>query len=96
MKVVMIMIDWEKRKEENKIRRENEYNKDTYKEQRIKERNCKKCRYLSPRIALQAFTNSNCMLCGKIIVNPTSDIDTVCMSCSEEKELCVHCGEKLD
>lgn len=89
-------IDWETEKHARKLRREKAFQEDKDKERRRKRRNCKDCTYLKTTVALQAFTNSKCTLCNALIVNPSSDVDAVCKSCSVEKNLCVHCGKELD
>ena len=37
----------------------------------------------------------NCEVCNKRMSFPTTDVDTLCASCSAKTKRCKHCGEKL-
>lgn len=71
------------------------YDNDLEKTKRLNERNCKVCYYKS-RLALQAFTNTNCGLCDIHMVFSNSDTDTLCENCSIENDVCKHCGGEID
>lgn len=68
---------------------------DPKKEERQKVRLCKVC-YYTTKIAGSAITESECSLCGKTIVNSSTDCHRVCNECSIENELCVRCGADLN
>jgi len=69
---------------------------DTNKEQREKEHECRWCFYIRrPRIAGQAFTDSDCIFCEKPMRFATTSVDKVCIDCSDRYHVCVYCGGEL-
>lgn len=70
---------------------------DTKKKERLEEGLCKECYYFrgSPW-AGQSFTTKNCEGCGIEMEFSTTDTDKYCKECSEAKQICKHCGAKLN
>lgn len=52
---------------------------------------CIPCYYIT-RIAGAAMTRSQCALCDTEIMNNSTDVNKVCLSCAQAHQLCVHCG----
>lgn len=53
---------------------------------------CDKC---TGKIVMHAFSNGECTKCGKEISTYHTPCDLVCSKCSNEKDLCMSCGDKL-
>ena len=53
---------------------------------------CGKC---SKRVAMQAFSQGHCKVCGRIIMCATTPADLLCAECAAREIRCVHCGEHL-
>lgn len=56
---------------------------------------CQAC-YFVPTFAGQAFTNSKCANCGAVIVNASTDVDTLCADCARLFSCCRRCGGIMD
>jgi hypothetical protein len=63
---------------------------------RLKDHTCRYCFYHPPKMALQAFTNSNCKDCEVTMSFPSSLTDDFCKPCAERNEVCKHCGAEMD
>ena len=53
---------------------------------------CKKCEH---RVAMSAFSNGSCTICGAPIFCSSTPADTICEECAETLNICQHCGEPL-
>ena len=71
------------------------YDEDEKKEARLKLKLCKYCYYVDDMIGGAAITYSKCENCDERIVNSSTNIDKYCNKCSEEHNICVHCGAEL-
>lgn len=78
------------------LRRAHDFEEDIQKERRIKFQNCKFCSYLDSRIGCDMMTNSTCAICGKPVLNSSTNIDHLCIECAKEYNLCAHCGGTMD
>jgi hypothetical protein len=77
------------------LKRANEIENDSRKEERIKKQYCKSCFYQSG-MAGQAFTNRECMCCGENQIYSSTSTDALCIDCAKEHNLCKHCGGDLE
>lgn len=78
------------------LRRAHDFEEDVKKEWRIKFQNCKFCTYLEGSLGASVLTNSTCAICGKPILNSSTNIDKLCIDCAKEYQLCAHCGGTMD
>ncbi len=53
---------------------------------------CKKCKNM---IVMHAFSEGNCISCGKKISTEHIPCDKLCKECSEDTNSCACCAEKL-
>jgi hypothetical protein len=73
------------------------YHTDLKWQDRINKHLCKHCFYINnDRLAGQAFTQSNCQLCNKEMLFPTTNTDYYCDECAIELNICKHCGARMD
>lgn len=54
-----------------------------------------KCNKHDKMVVLHAFSNGDCIICGKEIIIEHIPCNKVCPECSEEQGLCEICGEKF-
>lgn len=52
---------------------------------------CVACFYL-PHVGGTTVTRSTCLLCGKPIMNASTDTDRLCQECAARHSLCCRCG----
>jgi hypothetical protein len=69
---------------------------DGQKERRLAERECAWCFYLRSKLAGQAFTRWQCMLCEDEHQHSNTAVPRLCSTCSDTFGLCVSCGGDLD
>ena len=73
------------------------YDNDTEKDHRRSEQLCRYCYYTGKNaFAGQAFTDAICIDCGKHMLFPTTSTDQLCPDCAKKRNLCKHCGAKMD
>lgn len=69
------------------------YELDNAKILRVKNNVCKVCFYLNKDMMyFQAFTKSNCVMCGVELTFCNSDVNRLCLSCAKKHNLCIKCG----
>lgn len=73
-----------------------DFDEDLKKEKREKQHLCKYCFYLKSNLSGQAFTASNCRMCDKETIFPTTQTDVLCIDCAKENGLCKECGAEMD
>lgn len=71
------------------------YFSDPDKNKRILEQECILC-YYDSRIGGAAMTDSNCLLCEKIMHFGSTCVDNLCQPCAEKHKLCKHCGADIN
>lgn len=86
----------EKIEEKKKIRLIN-FNNDLDRMARRHDCFCRECFYLKKdMVAMDVITYSNCSVCGKEMVFPSSSVNIVCDFCANRFSLCKKCGKELD
>jgi len=57
----------------------------------------KKCaKHKKGQVALHAFSEGNCDMCGDFIQCSDTPVDRICELCSEKHNLCHVCGEDAE
>ena len=79
---------------DNYIKRWKDYENDIKKDYREKKHLCRECCYLKSWIGGAVMTTSKCELCGREIINTSTNTDKVCVKCAKELNICRHCGGK--
>lgn len=77
-------------------RRLTRFNEDPERDRRLERGECKFCYYLAGRIGGQAMTTSSCLVCEERILNSSTCIGKICVPCSQEHNLCTHCGADIE
>jgi len=74
------------------------YNNDYDLLDRRDEQVCKYCNYiiLPFAVGFRAFTQTNCLSCGKEMYFPSSVSDILCIDCARKYDACKHCGGEMD
>jgi len=86
---------FQKKHEEELIRRADLIKEDPGIKERMEHNLCKTCFYKGTVLAGQAFTSKNCELCNSKEMYPTTYVDKVCMKCAKENNCCKHCMSSL-
>lgn len=68
---------------------------DTNRELRLEKCLCKRC-FVSTFLGGAAMTTTYCGICGKELLNGSTNVDTLCIECAKEHKLCIHCSADLD
>jgi hypothetical protein len=68
---------------------------DPYKDQRLKQLECKLC-YYRESIVMQAFTEYTCALCSSTGMHCNSGVPLLCDPCAKTSKLCCGCGASLN
>mgnify|MGYP002521335190 FL=1 len=73
-----------------------DYQEDSEKELREKEKKCKTCYYLKKeKIILDCQTTHICKLCGESFISFDQN-ERICPNCVNEHDVCRHCGQKIE
>lgn len=72
------------------------YTNDVLKDTRLKMNKCRKCFYLTKRLAFQAFTNYYCQICANQYRHNNSATPKTCTSCATYYGCCSDCMSEVD